>query len=80
MLLNKANETVDLTNIVIALRSITEIHPDEANKNAALAEELEVRAETEDQLSPSSYHLGKRDAVLFTEHTSGGWGARGALV
>lgn len=72
MLLNKANETVDLTNIVIALRSITEIHPDEANKNAALAEELEVRAETEDQLSPSSYHLGKRDAVLFTEHTSGG--------
>lgn len=72
MLLNKANETVDLTDIVIALRSITETHPDEANKKAALAEELKVRVETEGQQSPSSYHLGKRDAVLFTEHTSGG--------
>lgn len=60
MLLNKANETVDLTDRVIAPRSITEIHPDEANKNAALAEQLKVRAETEDKQSPTSYHLSKR--------------------
>lgn len=68
---------MDLTDRVIALRSITEIHPDEANKNAALAEQLKVRAETEDQQSPSSYHLGKRDAVLFTERTSGGLRGQG---
>lgn len=72
MLLNKVNETVDLTDIVIALRRITEIHPDGTNKKAALKEELKVRVETEGQQNPSSYHLGKRDAVPFTEHTSGG--------